>query len=109
VTPNILWPANHNYVSVTASVIASDNSGLSPTVTLVSVTSNEPDDGADDGNTVDDIVIVDDYHFRLRAERSGSGTGRLYTITYQAVDDCGNTTTRSATVSVPLNKKGKKK
>jgi len=109
VTPNILWPANHNYVSVTASVIASDNSGLSPTVTLVSVTSNEPDDGVDDGNTVDDIVIVDDYHFRLRAERSGSGTGRLYTITYQAVDDCGNTTTRSATVSVPLNKKGKKK
>ncbi|MCO5760393.1 MAG: hypothetical protein NHG36_02615, partial [Chromatiaceae bacterium] len=105
----VLWPADHRYVDVTAVVTASANQGPYPTVTLVAVTSNEPDNGANDGDTVNDILIVDDYHFKLRAERSGSGTGRIYTLTYQAEDDCGNTTTRSAGVSVPLSMKGKKK
>ena len=87
-----------------AIVIVSDNFDLSPAVTLVSVTSNEPDNGYDDGNTINDIVIVDDYHFKLRAERSGSGTGRIYTLTYMVTDSCGNSTTASATVTVPLSK-----
>ena len=105
VTPDTLWPANHKYVDVTASVVVSDNFDPNPTVTLVSVTSNEPDNenGNGDGNTVDDIVVVDDFHFQLRAERAGNGTGRLYTITYLVSDACGNETTRSVTVSVPLN------
>ena len=103
VTPEVLWPANHRYVDVAATAVVSDNFDSSPTVTLVSVTSNEPDNGEDDGNTVDDIVIVDDYEFKLRAERSGVGTGRTYTITYEATDSCGNTATASATVFVPLS------
>lgn len=104
VTPNVLWPANHKYVDVTATVEVSDNFDQTPTITLVSVTSNEPDDGEDDGNTVNDIVIVDDFHFKLRAERSGVGTGRIYTITYMVTDDCGNSATQSVTVTVPLDK-----
>lgn len=104
VTPDMLWPANHKYVDVAATVVASDNSGEIPTVTLVSVTSNEPDNGEDDGNTVDDIVIVEEYAFKLRAERSGVGTGRTYTITYQATDSCGNSATASAIVVVPLSR-----
>jgi len=67
------------------------------------VTSNEPDNGEEDGNTVNDIVIVDDFHFELRAERSGVGTGRVYTITYLVTDACGNSTLASATVTVPLS------
>ena len=102
VTPDILWPPNHLYVEVSATVIAADNFDPNPTVTLISVTSNEPDDGEDDGNTVNDIVILDDFTFKLRAERSGVGTGRIYTITYQVSDACGNVTEQSATVSVPL-------
>ena len=48
------------------------------------MTSNEPDNapGDADGNTVDDIVVVDDTTFRLRAERNENGSGRVYTITY---------------------------
>ena len=103
VTPDTLWPANHKYVDVAATAVVSDNFDPSPTVTLVSVTSNEPDNGEDDGNTVDDIVIVDDYEFKLRAERSGIGTGRTYTITYEVTDSCGNSATASATVFVPLS------
>ncbi|NLG99970.1 MAG: ExeM/NucH family extracellular endonuclease [Chloroflexi bacterium] len=104
VSPDTLWPANHKYVDVTAAVTAADNFDPNPTIELVSVTSNEPDDGSDDGNTVNDIAIVDDFHFKLRAERSGTGTGRVYTITYKVTDACGNETVQSAEVRVPLNK-----
>ena len=102
VSPSTLWPPNHKYRTVQATISVSDDADPDPTVTLVSVTSNEPDDGRDDGNTVNDIVIVDDDTFRLRAERSGTGTGRVYTITYRATDACGNSTIATATVTVPL-------
>jgi N-acetyl-beta-hexosaminidase len=103
VSPDMLWPANHKYVTVNAAVTVSDLDP-SPVVTLVSVESNEPDNGEDDGDTVNDIVIVDDVTFDLRAERSGAGTGRIYTITYEATDWAGNSSTGSATVTVPLSK-----
>ncbi|MEN8114550.1 MAG: ExeM/NucH family extracellular endonuclease [Actinomycetota bacterium] len=104
VTPDELWPPKHQYVDVTATVTTADNFDPNPTVTLVSVVSNEPDNGEDDGDTIDDIVIIDDYTFQLRAERSGVGTGRIYTITYEVTDACGNSTIGTATVSVPLSK-----
>ena len=109
-----LWPANHKYVDVTSTVVVNDNQDSSPTVTLTSVESNEPDNGLGDGDTADDIVVVDDVTFRLRAERSGSGGGRIYTITYTAVDVCGNESIVSETVTVPhsqgnANGKGKGK
>ncbi|MBL7064891.1 MAG: VWA domain-containing protein, partial [Anaerolineae bacterium] len=63
--------------------------------------SNEPDNGLGDGDTPDDIVIVGDFTFKLRAERSGTGDGRIYTITYQVTDACGNSTIATATVTVP--------
>ncbi len=107
VTPNTLWPANHKYVDVVATVEVSDNFDPNPTVTLVSVTSNEPDDGLGDGDTANDIVIVDDFHFQLRAERSGNGTGRVYTITYEVTDACGNSAIQSVTVTVPKSQKKK--
>ncbi len=104
VSPDELWPANHKYVDVTATVVVVDNFDPNPVVTLVSVVSSEPDNGDDDGDTVDDIVIVDDYTFQLRAERSGEGEGRVYTITYEVTDACGNSTVGTATVFVPLSK-----
>ena len=104
-TPNLLWPPNHKYVNVEATVVANGSFDTSPTVALVSVTSNEPDNGTGDGNTVSDIVIVDQDTFELRAERSGNGTGRVYTITYEVMDDCGNSAIQSATVSVPITRR----
>ena len=101
VTPDRLWPVNHKYVKVTATVVVSDHFDPNPTVTLVSVTSNEPDDGLGDGDTPDDIVIVDDFTFKLRAERAGGEEDRIYTITYLVTDACGNSTEASVTVTVP--------
>jgi uncharacterized protein len=101
VTPTQLWPVNHKYVWVYATVTADDNFDPNPTITLISVTSNEPDEGLGDGDMPNDIVIVDDYTFRLRAERSGLGEGRIYTVTYLVKDACGNETYATATVTVP--------
>jgi predicted extracellular nuclease len=99
-----LWPANHKYVTVEFFVEASDNFDQTPTVTLVSVESNEPDNGLGDGDFPDDIVIIDDFTIDLRAERSGTGEGRVYTITYAVEDDCGNITFGSIEVLVPHDK-----
>lgn len=100
VTPDTLWSANHKYVDVEATFTPTSDV---VSIELVSVISNEPDNGDDDGDTINDIVIVDNDSFQLRAERSGLGTGRLYTITYQATNTCGATTTATATVTVPLS------
>jgi hypothetical protein len=107
-TPESLWPANHQLAAVNANVLVSDDTDPHPTVTLVSVTSSEPDDGLGDGDTANDIQGAapgtDDREFLLRAERSGKGGGRTYTVTYQARDAAGNTTTVSTQVSVPHDK-----
>ena len=108
---DVLWPANHKYVDVTATVLATDNFDVAPTIELLSVTSSEIDDteGDGDGSFINDIVIVDDYNFKLRAERSATAKdGRTYTITYQVTDACGNSTIGAATVFVPFSQ-GKKK
>ena len=102
VAPSVLWAPNHKYVTVNTTAIVSN--GCSPTLSLVSVESNEPDNGLGDGDTNNDIVIIDDFTVDLRSERSGTGTGRIYTLTYQATDASGNTSTAQANVVVPLNK-----
>ena len=103
-SPELLWPANHKYVDVKVAVEAKDNIDPDPDVTLVSITSNEPDNGLGDGDTPNDIVILNDFNFKLRAESSGIGDGRIYTITYKVSDACGNATTASITVTVPKSK-----
>jgi len=105
VTPTILWPPDHNMVLITPSWTVSDDSDPSPEVSLVSIVMNEGDDTIGSGHTTDDIQIGDDGSIYLRAERSGTGSDRVYTITYEAVDDCGNTTVRSATVTVPHDRR----
>ena len=90
-------------VTIQTAVHATDNLDPSPIVKLVSVTSNEPDNGLGDGDQPGDIVIQSDGTILLRAERSGNGNGRIYTITYSAQDTAGNVTIKSVTVTVPHN------
>jgi hypothetical protein len=104
VTPNILWPPNHKYADVEVTVTAFDVVDPSPTVTFVSMTSNEPENGKGDGNTSNDMMKTGDFAFKLRAERSGTGSGRVYTITYKATDASGNYAMGSVTIEVPHNK-----
>ena len=101
VNQSVLWPANHTLRDVTVSYTASDNCCL--TSTSLTVSSNEPLNGLGDGDTEPDWVIVDDHHVKLRAERSGKGRGRIYTITITAVDCNGHTATKVLEVEVPNN------
>jgi predicted extracellular nuclease len=109
VSPDTLWPPNHKYVTVETTIVVSDNFDPNPMVTLISVESNEPDNGLGDGDMPEDIVIIDDTTFYLRAERSGTGDGRIYTITYLATDACGNSTEVKVTVTVPFSQGKPKK
>ncbi|HKB65039.1 MAG TPA: HYR domain-containing protein [Pyrinomonadaceae bacterium] len=102
-TPNILWPPNHQLVNVTNNYTATDNCpGLNCVLT---VASNEPINGLGDGDTAPDWQVIDAHHVLLRAERSGKGNGRLYTITTTCTDASGNVTTKTSTVFVPPNQK----
>ncbi|MDQ0890284.1 pectate lyase/pectin methylesterase-like acyl-CoA thioesterase [Paenibacillus sp. V4I9] len=106
-----LGPPNHQWITVHAAVNADDSLSGIASVVLTSITSNEPDNGLGDGDTESDIqgaqIGTLDTEFMLRAERSGKGSGRIYTITYTAIDQVGNNTTRSAIVKVPYNQSGK--
>jgi hypothetical protein len=76
-----------------------------------SAASDEPDDGTGDGDTANDIqnLSVDEdtgvVTVDLRAERSGSGDGRTYTVTIQATDGSGNVATETCEVNVPRNQR----
>jgi hypothetical protein len=97
-----LWPPNHKYHTVNAEVTATDTCDPDPAIALDSVVSNEPDEDIGDGNTVDDILLgSDDSSFRLRSERQGPGTGRVYTASYSATDASGNFASDSVLVVVP--------
>ena len=100
--PSLLRPPNHKLIPVTVDYSASDNCGGVVTTSL-SVTSNEPINSDDDGDTSPDWIVQDAHHVLLRAERSGTGTGRIYTITITATDSAGNSSSQTVVVTVPLN------
>ncbi|HST50388.1 MAG TPA: choice-of-anchor Q domain-containing protein [Pyrinomonadaceae bacterium] len=99
-SPASLWPPNHKMNDVTISYNATDNCGGVNCV-IGSVTSNEPVNGTGDGDTAPDWLIVDSHHVQLRAERAGTGGGRVYTITVVCTDGSNNVTTKTVTVAVP--------
>ena len=106
VTPSVIYPPNHQMVEITPSITVTDDRDADPVVDLVSITSNEGDDVRGDGSTSPDISI-DGGRIFVRAERSGLAEGRIYTITWRARDHSGNTSTASATVTVPHDQKNK--
>lgn len=105
--PNALWSPNHKLKNITATMNVNDPLSGAAGFTLVSVTSNEPDNGLGDGDTASDIqgwsVNTPDTAGQLRAERAGNGNGRIYTLTYQGADVAGNVAVCSTTVTVAHN------
>jgi hypothetical protein len=107
-TPS-MWPPNHSYRTFTAADFVSSVSDNCDTlhisdIDIISATSDEGENAAGSGNTLNDIVIAANCKsIQLRAERVNSGNGRVYTITFRLRDTSGNVTTGTAKVYSPKN------
>lgn len=91
--PQLLWPPNHKLVPISLAGTA----GASLTIT--SVTQDEPVEGTGDGDTGPD-AIVQGHSLLLRAERAGSGNGRVYEIRF-TLEKGGAVCAGSILVGVP--------
>lgn len=100
VDPKVLWPANHKMRDVTVTYSSSDNCPGVVTCVL-SVSCNEAVNDVGDGNTSPDWMVESNRLVKLRAERSGTGNGRIYTIKIKCTDVAGNTGEATTTVMVP--------
>lgn len=105
-SPNVLWPSNHKMVPVTISISVTDvcDPNVGSNCQIISVTSNEPVNGLGDGDAAPDWEITGNLTVNLRAERSGKGSGRVYTITVQCKDAAGKSSTKNVAVTVPRDK-----
>lgn len=95
------WPPNHRLRLATITGIA-DADGNPVTTTVTGVTQDEPLNGVGDGDTSPDAFpgpAADQVW--LRAERSGTGDGRVYRIAFQATDGLGGVCTGVVGVGVP--------
>lgn len=108
----ILWPPNHELQPVTIAANAFDKGG--GVIHLdVTVQCSEPPDADGDGNTIPDYYIdsVDNetglIELQLRAERSGKGDGRTYTISITATDESGNQSVAVVEIFAPHDRRKK--
>jgi tetratricopeptide (TPR) repeat protein len=113
VDPSVLWPPDRSLRLVQIRYRVADACDPAPRVTLLGVTSSEPDGsaGGGDGESADDIQGaslgealepgVGEGQVMLRAERAGTGPGRTYTVSGAATDASGLATIASGTVKVP--------
>jgi len=105
--PDVLWPPNHEMRDVNVRFRVADACSEPGDITIVlrDVSSSEPANDLGDGNTEPDILGADigtrDNHVQLRAERSGTGVGRTYTLVYTAEDAEGHSVRGRGIVTVP--------
>jgi hypothetical protein len=98
--PSQLLSPDHQLVDVNINYQLSDNCN-NGVVSILSVRSNEPVSGTGPGDLSPDWKILNNHKIQLRAERSQSGSGRIYIITVTAIDLFGNITNESVQVTVP--------
>ncbi len=103
VATSMLTPPNHNLVNVGLTASAVDQcEGVLPVT--VDVFGNEDDqDNTGDGMFSPDATNIAVGTLRLRAERKGNGTGRVYLIIPASTDSSGNRGFSCCTVAVPLS------
>lgn len=98
---SVLWPPNHGLVPVMINNVADPNGNS--TLTISSVTQDEPINGLGDGDTTPDAIVQHGNtadSVLLRAERSGKADGRVYRVNFTATDAEGSCS-GFVTVSAP--------
>lgn len=99
----MLWPANHKMIEVSILGVT-DPDGDSISIQIDSVKQDEPSNGLGDGDTCPDALGIGSSTAKLRAERSGTGNGRVYTIFFTATDGRGGSCSGSVKVCVPRDR-----
>lgn len=95
-----VWPPSHELVDVALSGVK-DPDGDPVTVNVTGVTQDEsPASGSGALAHCADATITDG-RASIRLDRSGSGNGRVYTLSFTATDACGASAEGTATVCVP--------
>ena len=98
-TPDVLFAPNHKFADVTIDYSATE---ACPNTCALTVSSDEPVNGAGDGNTSPDWQVIDAHHVLLRVERAGKSSGRTYTIRITCTNDTNKlSATETVTVFVP--------
>jgi REJ domain. len=101
-SPGLLWPPIHTLVPVQLIGITDpDNDQV--TLEVTGVTQDEPVNGLGDGDTSPD-AIRQGSTVALRAERAGTGNGRVYYVTFTATDAWGGSCTGTVTVCMPRSR-----
>lgn len=98
-----LWPPNHAMIPIGIMGVADPDGNA--TITITSVTQDEPTNGLGDGDTGPDAVIQGSTAL-IRSERSGKGNGRYYHIGFTAADPEGSCA-GSVKVYVPHDRRNK--
>jgi hypothetical protein len=102
----ILWPPNHRFAEIEVLGVT-DPDGDDVTITIDSIFQDEPVDAKGSGRTAPDGRGVGSSIAEVRAERVGSGNGRVYHIGFTADDGFGGTCSAEVLVGVPKSQ-GKK-
>jgi hypothetical protein len=97
---SLLWPPDHRMVPVGINGV-SDPDGDPFTLKITGVRQDEPTNNKGDGDTPVDAAGVGTPAAQVRAERTGSGNGRVYHIFYSATDNVGASCNGEVTVGVP--------
>jgi hypothetical protein len=103
VSPQLLWPPNHKQHYLTVAGVT-DPDGGTPKIKFTSILQDEPTNAGGDGNTLQDGGIeANGTKAWVRAERSGTGDGRIYLVGFTATDRQGASCSGTVMVGVPHN------
>ena len=97
-----IWPPNLKMVDIDVLGVT-NTQGQPAEITIIGITQDETVNGLGDGDRSPDGMGVGTSIAQIRAERSGTGNGRVYEISFIAVDDSGAECVGSVNVSVPHN------
>jgi hypothetical protein len=97
-----LWAPDHRMVAATiVGVTDKLGEGSGVVINIDSIYQDEPTSGLGSGDMAVDATILNPGTFLLRAERAGTGDGRVYHITFTATDGDGGRCSNVVTVCVP--------
>jgi hypothetical protein len=99
----VIWPPDHKMVPETIYGVTTDPSlpDSSITIKITGIQQDEPVDALGSGNTAPDGTGVLTSTAYVRAERGGPGTGRIYFISFDALDSLGDKCSGTVMAYVP--------